>query len=85
MHSVRVYFNYRFYAFHRFSSQSSQILVADAQYHIFKGLKQVSHLCLNIKESDDISYICNIDQVALSYPCLVFLKRALIFIWSNSF
>ena len=79
MQSVRVYFNYRFDAFHRFRSQSSKLLVAYTQHHIFKGLKQVSHLCLNIKESDDISYICNIDHVASSYPCLVFLKYAPIF------
>lgn len=76
MKGVRVDFNYSFDAFHSLSSKSSKFLVANAQHDIFKCLEQISYFGLNMKKSDDVPHICNIDQVATSNPCLVFLKCA---------
>lgn len=74
MKSVRIDLNDGFYAFHSFSSEGSKFLIANAQHYIFKSLEQVSNLCLNIKESDDVPHISRVYKVPTSYPSFIFLE-----------
>ena len=56
------------YGFHRFRSQGSKFDIGQTKHHVFKRMKNVSDLRLNIEQLHDISSILHINKVSPSDP-----------------